>query len=239
MDQLERRRKTNKQGRKIRGKALLCPKSKPRKTSWQLQRRKRRKKEKKFKEKKALDERDLNILGQMSQLNRSIVVVDEPRRETEEKEKELERKRAELERKEKEIQRKEQERELEEMRRIVQGPSREDEDDEYDGENFDLDDNGQDLAGEIDVAQAASFIANSEKSQPSNEWPSVGMKRPRAHAHQRASMANKCPRRQNGPSCADCLHLQAELEELREANKLLTEQLSQCRDRGGSQCSAE
>lgn len=94
----------------------------------------------------------------------------------------------------------------------------------------DLDDNGQDLAGEIDVAQAASFIANSEKSQPSNEWPSVGMKRPRVHAHQRASMANKCPRWQNGPSCADCLHLWAEVEVLREGNKLLTEQLSQCRE---------
>ena len=52
--------------------------------------------------KKALDERDLNVLGQMSQLNRSIVIVDKLRRDTEGKEKELERKRGELERREKE-----------------------------------------------------------------------------------------------------------------------------------------
>ncbi|KAL9952982.1 hypothetical protein ACROYT_G040319 [Oculina patagonica] len=57
--------------------------------------------------KKALDERDLNILSQLTQLNKSVVVIDEPERDREEKEKELQRKKQELERREKEVSRKE------------------------------------------------------------------------------------------------------------------------------------
>lgn len=57
--------------------------------------------------KKALDERDFNVLGQMSQLNRSIVMVNEHDRDVEEKEMELARKKADLERREKEVKRKE------------------------------------------------------------------------------------------------------------------------------------
>lgn len=90
---------------------------------------KEEKKREKNPKKKALDERYLNVPGQMSQLNRSIVIVDKLRRDTEGKEKELERKRGELERREKEIQRKErvvQEPNLKERREQeeVQGPSR-------------------------------------------------------------------------------------------------------------------
>lgn len=48
---------------------------------------KEEKKMEKNPKKKALDERDLNVLGQMSQLNRSIVIVDKLRRDTEGKEK--------------------------------------------------------------------------------------------------------------------------------------------------------
>lgn len=66
------------------------------------------KKKEKVQKKKALDERDFNILGQLSQLNKSVVVIDEQRREVEEKEKELEKK--ELEQRERELQRKEGER---------------------------------------------------------------------------------------------------------------------------------
>ena len=57
--------------------------------------------------KKALDERDFNVLGQMSQLNQSIVMVNEHDRDVEEKEMELARKKADLERREKEVKRKE------------------------------------------------------------------------------------------------------------------------------------
>lgn len=57
--------------------------------------------------KKALDERDLNILGQLSQLNWSIVVVNEHGRDVEEKERELARKKYDLDRREKEVERKE------------------------------------------------------------------------------------------------------------------------------------
>ena len=117
---------------------------------------KEEKKMEKNPKKKALDERDLNVLGQMSQLNRSIVIVDKLRRDTEGKEKELERRgvnlregRRNIQRKERVVQepnlqeRREQEEVFQEMRRMVQGPSRggeeeeEDKDDkEYDEENF-------------------------------------------------------------------------------------------------------
>lgn len=53
---------------------------------------KEEKKKQKLQKKKALDERDLNILGQLSQLNKAVVVVDhEHGRVRQEKEKELER----------------------------------------------------------------------------------------------------------------------------------------------------
>lgn len=57
--------------------------------------------------KKALDERDLNILSQLTQLNKSVVVIDEHERDLEDKEKELQRKKLELERREKEVSKKE------------------------------------------------------------------------------------------------------------------------------------
>lgn len=50
-------------------------------------------KKKKIQQKNAPDERDSNILGQLSQLNKSVVVIDEQGREVDEKEKELEKKR--------------------------------------------------------------------------------------------------------------------------------------------------
>ena len=55
--------------------------------------------------KKALDERDLNILSQLTQLNKSVVVIDEHDRDLEDKEKELQRKK--LEWREKEVSKKE------------------------------------------------------------------------------------------------------------------------------------
>ena len=48
------------------------------------------------------------MLGQLTQLNKSVIVVDEHEREVEEKEKELERKKIDLDRREKEVQRKEE-----------------------------------------------------------------------------------------------------------------------------------
>lgn len=53
-------------------------------------------------------ERDFNLLGQLSQLNKSVVILDEQGRELEEKEKELQRKKLEPERREKEIQNREE-----------------------------------------------------------------------------------------------------------------------------------
>ena len=50
----------------------------------------------------------MNILGQLAQLNKTVVLVDEQGREIEEKEKELKRKQLELERRAEEIQRKEE-----------------------------------------------------------------------------------------------------------------------------------
>lgn len=69
--------------------------------------KKEEEKKEKVMKKKALDERDLNILTQLTQLNKSVVVIDEPERDREEKEKELQRKKQELERREKEVLRKE------------------------------------------------------------------------------------------------------------------------------------
>lgn len=63
-----------------------------------------RKKEK-MQKKKALDERDLNLLGQLSQLNQSVIVVNEHDREAEERE--LKRKKCDLDRTEKELERRE------------------------------------------------------------------------------------------------------------------------------------
>ena len=57
----------------------------------------------KLQKKKALDERDFNLLAQLSQLNKSVVIVDELGRDVKENEKELERKKLELERREKEV----------------------------------------------------------------------------------------------------------------------------------------
>jgi len=57
--------------------------------------------------KKTLDERDLNILGQLSQLNRSFVVMNEHGRDVEEKDRELARKKYDFDRREKEVERKE------------------------------------------------------------------------------------------------------------------------------------
>ena len=65
---------------------------------------KEEKKREKLQKKKALDERDFNILSQLSKLNKAVVVVDEQGREIEEKD-ELKRKNMELSRREKEVQR--------------------------------------------------------------------------------------------------------------------------------------
>ena len=61
---------------------------------------KEEKKREKLQKKKALDERDFNVLCQLSKLNKAVVVVDEQGRESEEKDKELRRKNMELSRRE-------------------------------------------------------------------------------------------------------------------------------------------
>ena len=62
---------------------------------------KEEKKREKLQKKKALDERDFNVLSQLSKLNKAVVVVDEQGRESEEKDKELRRKNMELSRRRK------------------------------------------------------------------------------------------------------------------------------------------
>lgn len=59
------------------------------------------KKREKLQKKKALDERDFNVLSQLSKLNKAVVVVDEQGRESEKKDKELRRKNMELSRRRK------------------------------------------------------------------------------------------------------------------------------------------
>lgn len=70
--------------------------------------KKEEKKREKLQKKKALDERDFNVLSQLSKLNKAVVVVDEQGWEIEEKDEELKRKNMELSRREKEDQRNEE-----------------------------------------------------------------------------------------------------------------------------------
>lgn len=101
--------KANKQpGGKKKEKSPAAPKDKTKEKNLVADREKEEKKKEKLQKKKALDERDLNILGQLTQLNKSVLVIDEHGREVEEKEKELERKKLEIVRREKEVQRKEE-----------------------------------------------------------------------------------------------------------------------------------
>ena len=66
---------------------------------------KEEKKREKLLKKKALDERDFNVLSQLAKLNKAVVVADEQGREIEERDEELKRKNMELGRREKEVQR--------------------------------------------------------------------------------------------------------------------------------------
>ena len=88
---------------------------------------------------------------------------------------------------------------------------------------LDPNDSGFNSTADIDITEASSLIT----STPKHVRPTVGMKRPRANL---ITTANKCPRRQGGPECSQCLHLLAENKELRDANALLTEQLAQSRE---------
>ena len=78
----------------------VCVSSKVRseKEKQETAKEKESRKKEKMQKKKALDERDLNLLGQLSQLNQSVIVVNERDREAEERE--LERKKCDLERRE-------------------------------------------------------------------------------------------------------------------------------------------
>ncbi|XP_078375971.1 uncharacterized protein LOC144659419 [Oculina patagonica] len=191
--------------------------------------------------KKALDERDLNILSQLTQLNKSVVVIDEPERDREEKEKELQRKKQELERREKEVSRKEKRKNddllFNKLESMAAGQSvMEDEDVDESDEDFDLDDSGVDLTGSIDIQEATRFIRaipSTSTCAESSDRPTVGMKRPRPTLSRVGSIGNKCPRKRNqstgSPDCPRCEQLLAEIEELKESNALLTEHLNQCR----------
>ncbi|XP_068697467.1 DNA ligase 1-like [Montipora foliosa] len=193
------------------------------------------KKKEKMQKKKALDERDFNVLGQMSQLTRSIVMVNEHDRDVEEKEMELARKKADLERREKEVKRKEggdadnvlevnknamRTRDMSE----IAGPSwrNVEEDDEDSDEYLDFDDSGvmECYTKDIDVLEASNIIKTPER-------PTTGKKRPRANPLTVGTTAKKCPRKQVvEPECAQCRHLLLENKELREANARLTEELN-------------
>ena len=109
MDALTKKRsgsakKENKQsGRKKKAKSPVSVSSEAQSQQEKNKAEKEReeKKKEKLQKKKALDERDLNILAQMSQLNRSIVVVNEHDRGMEE-ETEFARKKYDLDRRENE-----------------------------------------------------------------------------------------------------------------------------------------
>ena len=109
MDALAKKRsgsakKENKQsGRKKKAKSPVSVSSKAQSQQEKNKAEKEReeKKKEKLQKKKALDERDLNILAQMSQLNRSIVVANEHDRGMEE-ETEFARKKHDLDRRENE-----------------------------------------------------------------------------------------------------------------------------------------
>lgn len=102
------KKRTNSLGgkRKQKVQSVFPPKLKANKKKKAEKEREEKKKEK-MEKKKALDERDLNILGQLSQLNRSFVVMNEHGRDVEEKDRELARKKYDFDRREKEVERKE------------------------------------------------------------------------------------------------------------------------------------
>ena len=102
----------------------------------------------------------------------------------------------------------------------------------YSGLNDSGLDLANDMANDIDVAEAANLISAVRPRIVTPSRPTVGMKRPRSHAS--TPTANKCPRKQRDPDCSQCRHLLAENSELREANALLTEQLTQCRLESGN-----
>ena len=82
------KKKTNSLGgkRKHKVQTMCAPKLKAnkKKTKPRFRKKGRRRRKKKIEKKKALDERDLNILAQLSKLNRSIVVMNEHDRDMEE-----------------------------------------------------------------------------------------------------------------------------------------------------------
>lgn len=102
-------KKENKQpGRKKKAKSPVSVSSKAQsQQEKKAEKEREEKKKEKMEKKKALDERDLNILGQLSQLNRSFVVMNEHGRDVEEKDRELARKKYDFDRREKEVERKE------------------------------------------------------------------------------------------------------------------------------------
>lgn len=195
------------------------------------------KKKEKIEKKKALDERDLNILAQLSKLNRSIVVVNEHNRDMEE-ETELARKKHDLDRRENEVEGTEgahahkvhevnknnavRTRDLPEIARPSRRKIEEDDeaDEEYLGNGFDDSGVMECYTEDIDVLEASNIIKTPER-------PTTGEKRPQANPLAVGTTAKKCPRRRVvQPECAQCCHLLAEIKELREANALLTEKLN-------------
>lgn len=69
-----RKKKDKQAGEKNKRKGPAVSKEQTQEDKLAIEKEKEEKKKEKIQRKKALDERDLNILGQMSQLNRSIVV---------------------------------------------------------------------------------------------------------------------------------------------------------------------
>ena len=85
------KKKTNSLGakRKAKSPARVSSKAISQQEKNEADKEREEKKKEKMQKKKALDERDFNVLGQMSQLTRSIVMVNEHDRGVEEKEMEL------------------------------------------------------------------------------------------------------------------------------------------------------
>ena len=75
--------KKNKEGKKERGTGLPKPKDKRDAAKLATDTEKEERVKEKLQKKRALDERDMNLLGDLSQLNKSVAVFDERGREAE------------------------------------------------------------------------------------------------------------------------------------------------------------
>ena len=135
--------KKKKEGKKERGTGLPKPKANKDASKLATEKEKEERAKEKLQKKKALDERDINLLGHLSQLNKSVIVVDEHGREAKEQEEELEKRKRELDEREKAVQRRESDVNMERDREgvidslksmLAQGDNDSDDDEDYECE---------------------------------------------------------------------------------------------------------